>query len=444
MSVTTEAPAAASSQETEPAVPSSIVPPGRYWGAETQRALEAEPIAHHRLQRPMIHAFGVVKKACALTNLSNGTLGREKAELIVRASDELIAGLLDDHFPLVIWQDGSAARSNVNANEVIANRANELAGGALGSWQPIHPVDDVDAGLPAADVFPIAMHVAATLEIRARLGPALTQLRRALESKGTAVGGGHPPTEREQATVVAAIGEDLASHSAHLVVLERGLVECLHALEGVPLRRANAVAPPGWVDAFAATLARSTGVPFGVADVGEDGASDQPIVATSRVLRTLALACFDVATDVRIVASRARHDEAPRTASTPRYEALKMVAAQVLGNDTVIGFAASRARAHVNVFKPVMIYNLLESMDLLADALTAFTKHCVLGIESSARRSTNGNLEAALVQVAALAPLIGHYAAAKVATTAFLERITLREAALALGLVTGDEFDARM
>jgi fumarate hydratase class II len=435
----------------------------RYWGAQTQRSLENFRIGGHRFPRAVVRAFGVVKKACAVANRKLGALDASKAALIERAADEVIEGRLDDHFPLVVWQTGSGTQSNMNANEVIANRAIELAGGVLGSKAPIHPNDDVNRSQSTNDVFPTVMHVAAAFELETHLLPALVALRESLESKARAfadvvkIG----RTHLMDATPLT-LGQELGGWAAQLAFCEARVRESVVVLRPLALG-GTAVGtglntPVGWATTVAAEIASITGAPFETAPNKFMAlAAHEAIVHASGALRTLATACFKIASDVRLLGSGPRcglgeltlpsnepgSSIMPGKVNPTQCEALTMVAAQVIGNDAVVGFAASQGHLELNAFKPVLIHNLLESARLLTDATTSFRVHCVEGIEAD-RATIARHLERSLMLVTALSPLIGYDRAAEVAKTALAQHLTLREAALKLGFVTAAEFDARV
>jgi fumarate hydratase, class II len=436
------------------------VPADRYWGAQTQRSLQNFKIGGHRFGRPVIRAFGIVKKAAALTNRDLGKLDATQCALVVRASDEVIDGRLDAHFPLVVWQTGSGTQSNMNANEVIANRAIEIAGGTMGSKKPVHPNDDVNKSQSSNDVFPTVMHVAAALEIHERLVPAVANLRSAIEKKVDAfrdivkVG----RTHLMDATPLT-LGQELSGWAAQLEFCQRRLVESLDGLYDLALG-GTAVGTglnthPKWAEGVAAKIAELAGAPFRTAPNKFAAlAGHEPLVATSGAMRTLAVACFKIASDVRLLGSGPRcgigelhlPENEPGSSIMPgkvnptQCEAMTMVCAQVMGNDTAVGFAASNGHLELNVFKPVIIHNVLESCALLADACDSFNANCLSGIEPN-RDVIGRHLEATLMLVTALNEVIGYDSAAKVAKLAHAKNITLRQAAAELGLVKSEDFD---
>jgi fumarate hydratase class II len=432
----------------------------RYWGAQTQRSLENFKIGGHRFAPSVVRAFGVVKKASALANQKLGKLDKEKTDLIVRAADEVIAGKLNDHFPLVVWQTGSGTQSNMNANEVISNRAIELAGGVVGSKKPIHPNDDVNKSQSSNDVFPTVMHVAAVLDLKAKLLPSLALLRKALEAKANEfesiikIG----RTHLMDATPLT-LGQEFSGYAAQLAFAEARVTESLRPLYELALG-GTAVGTglnthPKWADTVADEIATITGHPFKTAPNKFAAlAGHEAIVNASAALRTLAVACFKIASDLRLLGSGPRcgigeiflpsnepgSSIMPGKVNPTQCEALTMVCAQVMGNDAAVGFAGSQGQFELNVFKPVLIHNLLESTQLLTDAMASFREHCVVGIEPNREQITR-HLNNSLMLVTALNQVIGYDAAAKVAKTAFEKNLTLKEAALQLGLITAEKFD---
>jgi fumarate hydratase class II len=436
------------------------VPTDKYWGAQTQRSLQNFKIGGHRFGRPVIRAFGIVKKASALSNEKLGKLDATKASLIVRAADEVVAGKLDAHFPLVVWQTGSGTQSNMNANEVIANRAIELAGGVLGSKKPIHPNDDVNRSQSSNDVFPTVMHVAAALEIRERLVPAVAKLRATIERKS-----------REYADIVKVgrthlmdatpltLGQEMSGWAAQLAFCEEELTRSLQGLYLLALG-GTAVGTglnthPRWADTVAASIAELTGAPFRSAPNKFAWlAGHEALVAASGATRTLAVACFKIASDVRLLGSGPRcgigelhlPENEPGSSIMPgkvnptQAEAMTMVCIHVMGNDAAVGFAGASGHFELNVFKPVIIHNVLESCALLADACHSFDDNCMAGLEPN-REVIARHVENTLMLVTALNEVIGYDNAAKVAKLAHAKNITLRAAAAELGLVKPEDFD---
>jgi fumarate hydratase, class II len=402
----------------------------------------------------------VVKKAAAQTNRELGKLDDQRADLILRACDEVIAGHLDDHFPLVVWQTGSGTQSNMNANEVISNRAIEIAGGILGSKDPVHPNDHVNMSQSSNDFFPTAMHVAAAPEIADRLLPALRRLVETLEAKSAAfadvvkIG----RTHLMDATPLT-LGQELSGYAAQLRFSEKRLEECLDGLYELALG-GTAVgtglnAHPEFAGRVSAHIAKLTGHPFRTAPnkfmalAGHDA-----MVAASGALRLLAQAAFKMANDVRLLASGPRcgigeivipanepgSSIMPGKVNPTQSEALTMVAVQVMGNDVTVGMAGSQGHFELNVFKPVIVHNVLESTRLLADGLNSFNDNCAVGIEPN-REVIERHLRNSLMLVTALNPVVGYDNAARIAKTAHAEGITLREAAVRLELLSGEEFD---
>jgi fumarate hydratase class II len=436
------------------------VPQERYYGAQTARSLIHFQIGTERMPRELIWAMGILKKAAALTNKELGVLPAEKADLIVRAADEVIAGKLDDHFPLVIWQTGSGTQTNMNANEVISNRAIEMAGGVMGSKKPIHPNDDVNYGQSSNDTFPTAMHIAAVREIRQRLIPMVTRLRDTLAHKAEAfkdiikIG----RTHLMDATPLT-LGQEFSGHATQLTHGLKRLDNCLPhlcelALGGTAVGTGLNTHPEFAVQ-VAAKIAELTALPFGTAENKFEAlAAHDAIVEASGALKTLACSLMKIANDIRWLASGPRSgigeitipENEPGSSIMPgkvnptQSEALTMVAAQVLGNDTAISIGGASGNFELNVFKPLMIYNLLQSIRLLADACDMFNQHCAVGIEAN-RPSIAAHLRNSLMLVTALNPHIGYDNAAKIAKKAHSEGTTLREAAVALQLLSGEEFD---
>ncbi|CDI03296.1 fumarate hydratase (fumarase C),aerobic Class II [Candidatus Competibacter denitrificans Run_A_D11] len=436
------------------------VPADRYWGAQTQRSLENFRIGGQRFPPAVIRAFGLVKKAAALTNRELGELDERKAALIVRAADEVIAGQFDDQFPLVVWQTGSGTQSNMNANEVIANRANELAGQPLGSKQPIHPNDDVNHSQSSNDVFPTVMHVAAAGEIQRRLLPAVAQLRAELERKSedfkeiVKIG----RTHLMDATPLT-LGQEFGGYAAQIGFAERQIQAALTGLYELALGGSAVGAGLNthldYARQAAAHIAALTGQPFVSAPNKFAAlAAHDAIVAASGATRVLAVACLKIANDIRLLGSGPRcgigeitlpanepgSSIMPGKVNPTQAEALTMVAAQVMGNDVTVGIAGASGHLELNTFKPVLIYNLLESVGLLADACDSFTRHCVAGIAPN-RETIARHLADSLMLVTALNPVIGYDRAAQVAKLAYEQNLSLKEAAVQLGFMSAEDFD---
>jgi fumarate hydratase, class II len=439
------------------------VPADRYWGAQTQRSIQNFRIGGHRFSPAVVRAFGVVKKGAALANHALGKLDDAKTKLIVRACDELVEGRWHDQFPLVVWQTGSGTQSNMNANEVIANRANELAGAGLGKKAPVHPNDDVNMSQSSNDVFPTVMHVAAATTIEASLLPAVAKLRDALAAKSerfrdvVKIG----RTHLMDATPLT-LGQEFSGYAAQLEFCEARVRESLPGLLALALG-GSAVGTglnthPKYAATAAAEIARLTRMAFTSAPnkfaclAGHDA-----MVQASGAMRTLATALFKIAQDIRLLASGPRcgigelhlPENEPGSSIMPgkvnptQAEAMTMVCAQVFGNDAAVGFAGSQGHLELNVFKPVILHNVLESATLLTDACHSFTDRCVVGIEAN-RAVIARHLESSLMLVTALNQVIGYENAAKVAEKAMGEGLTLREAAVRLNLLSGGEFDARV
>ena len=435
----------------------------RYWGAQTERSIANFPIGRDRFVwgRPIIEAFGLVKRAAATANSALDQLDADTASLIVRAADEVIAGQLDDHFPLVVWQTGSGTQSNMNANEVISNRAIELAGGELGSKTPVHPNDHVNRGQSSNDTFPTAMHVAIELALHRQLYPGVTQLRDTLVAKSerfadvVMVGRTHlqDATPVTLGQVISGWVQQIDAALATIRSTEAGLLEL--AIGGTAVGT-GLNADPHFGDEAAAELARLTGHPFVRAPNAFAALSaHDALVTTSGALRTLAGALMKIANDVRWYASGPRDGIGeleipanepgssimPGKVNPTQAEALTMVAVQVFGNDTAVAMAGSQGNFQLNVYKPVMAHNVLESIALLGDACRSFDEQCARGIEPN-REQIDEHLARNLMVVTALNPHIGYDKGAKIAKKAHADGSTLREAALELGFLTAEEFDA--
>ncbi len=436
------------------------VPNEHYWGAQTARSLIHFAIGHDTMAPEIIRAFGILKKAAAEVNRDLGKLPRDKTELIVRAAEEVIAGKLHGEFPLRIWQTGSGTQTNMNANEVISNRAIELAGGTLGSKSPIHPNDHVNMSQSSNDTFPTAMHIAAAEEFTHRLIPMVAKLRDALAERAAAfstivkIGRTHlmdavPLTlGQEFSGYVAQLDADLARLKGVLPGL------CELAIGGTAVGT-GLNAPEQFAERMAKRISELTGLPFVSAPNKFAAlAAHDAVVMAGGALKTLACSLMKIANDVRWLGSGPRcglgelslPENEPGSSIMPgkvnptQSEAMTMVCVQVIGNDTAIAIAGSQGNFELNVFKPVLIHNLLHSVRLLSDACRSFTDHCVVGIEPNRERIQHF-LNDSLMLVTALNPRIGYDKAAKVAKKAHAERKTLREACVELGFLTGDEFD---
>ena len=437
------------------------VPSNRYWGAQTARSVANFPIGSERMPREIIRALGILKKAAAETNADLGVLEAWKADLIVRAADEVISGMLDDNFPLVIWQTGSGTQTNMNANEVIANRAIELAGGEIGSKSPIHPNDDVNKGQSSNDTFPTAMHIAAAERTVHHLLPALAHLRDALATKSdefaqvVKIGRTHLMD-----AVPLTLGQEISGY-AHQVAkgierVERCLPDLYELALGGTAVGTGLNTHKDFPVRAASRIAELTGLPFQTApNKFEALAAHDAVVAASGALKTVAASLMKIANDIRMLGSGPRcgigelilpanepgSSIMPGKVNPTQSEALTMVAAQVMGNDVAINIGGATGHFELNVFKPMMIHNLLQSIRLLGDASRSFADRCVVGIQAN-RERIDALVRQSLMLVTALNPHIGYDNAAKVAKKAHAEHTSLREAALALGLMTGEEFDA--
>ena len=436
------------------------VPTDKYYGAQTARSLMNFKIGGERFPRELIRALGILKKAAALTNKELGILPADKADLIVKASDEVIEGKLDEHFPLVVWQTGSGTQTNMNANEVISNRAIEMSGGVMGSKKPIHPNDDVNKAQSSNDTFPTAMHIAAVEEIHRRLIPMVTKLRDALAAKSEEfkdiikIG----RTHLMDATPLT-LGQEFSGYTQQLTNgLERinGCMSRLYelALGGTAVGTGLNTHPEFAVKS-AAKIASLTGLPFITArNKFEALATHDALVELSGVLKTIAASLMKIANDIRWLGSGPRSgigelslpENEPGSSIMPgkvnptQSEAMTMVCAQVFGNDVAVNFGGAMGNFELNVFKPVIIYNVLQSIKLLADSCESFTDHCVVGIEAN-KNNIKKHLENSLMLVTALNPHIGYDNAAKVAKKAHKENKTLKEAVVELNLLTAEKFD---
>lgn len=436
------------------------VPVDKYYGAQTARSLKNFKIGGEKFPREMIRALGIVKKAVAITNYELGVLSKEKMELIVKAADEVIDGKLDDHFPLVAWQTGSGTQSNMNANEVISNRAIEMAGGVLGSKTPIHPNDDVNKSQSTNDAFPTAIHVAAVVEIHRRLIPMIGKLRHALFVKSEEfkeiikIG----RTHLMDATPLT-LGQVFSGY-AHQLTNGLASINCaLARLYEIPLG-GTAVGtglntPHDYDFKAAQKIAEITGLPFRTApNKFEAMAAKDALVEMSGVLKTLATSLIKIANDIRWLGSGPRcgigelllPENEPGSSIMPgkvnptQCEAMTMVCAQVFGNDVTISFSGASGHFELNVFMPVIAFNILQSIKLLADASESFTDNAIVGVQAN-EANIKKHLENSLMLVTALNPVIGYDNAAKVAKKAHKENKTLKEAALELGLLTAEKFD---
>jgi len=436
------------------------VPTDKYYGAQTARSLMNFKIGGERFPRELIRAFGILKKAAALTNKELGILPAEKADLIVKAADEVIEGKLDEHFPLVVWQTGSGTQSNMNVNEVISNRAIELAGGQLGSKKPIHPNDDVNKAQSSNDTFPTAMHIAAVEEIHRRLIPMVTKLKDALAKKSEEfkdvikIG----RTHLMDATPLT-LGQEFSGYTQQMINgLERVNNALPHLYElalGGTAVGTGLNTHPEFAVKGAAKIAELTGKSFiSARNKFESLATHDALVEFHGVLKTFASSLMKIANDVRWLGSGPRSgigelllpENEPGSSIMPgkvnptQCEAMTMVCAQVIGNDVTVNVSGSMGNFELNVFKPVIIFNVLQSIRLLADACESFTDHCVVGIEANLV-NIKKHVDNSLMLVTSLNPHIGYDNAAKVAKKAHKENKTLKEAAIELGLLTSEKFD---
>src|SRR5918998_2632696 len=437
------------------------VPADRYWGAQTERSIRNFRIGGERLPKPLVHALAMVKQASALVNRDLGELEPRLADAIASAAADVVAGRRDDEFPLVVWQTGSGTQSNMNANEVIANLANERLGGKLGSKSPVHPNDHVNRGQSSNDSFPTAMHIAAARQINERLLPALRHLHKALDDKARAfadivkIG----RTHLQDATPVT-LGQEFSGYAAQ-VELAIGRIEAtlpgLYALaQGGTAVGTGLNAHPKFAASFARKVSELTALPFTSAENKFEAlASHDALVFAHGALASLAAGLFKIANDIRLLGSGPRSglgeislpENEPGSSIMPgkvnptQAEAMTMVCTQVMGNGTTVAFAGSQGHFELNVFKPVIANAVLQSIRLLADASVSFADNCVVGIEPN-RERLGELMQRSLMLVTALAPKIGYDNAAAIAKAAHKNGTTLKEEALRSGHVTAEEFDA--
>ncbi len=436
------------------------VPSDKYWGAQTQRSIHNFPIGWERQPIAIVRALGVIKKACAQANQELGKLDEARAEAIIDAATEVISGQLDDNFPLVVWQTGSGTQSNMNANEVIANRAIEIMGGVIGSKDPVHPNDHVNMGQSSNDTFPTAMHLAAAMSAHGVTLPGLEKLHDALEKKSQEwdhiikIG----RTHTQDATPLT-LGQEFSGYTHQVAMgIERikdALGRIYELAQGGTAVGTGLNTTRGWGEMVAANMAEITGLPFVTApNKFEALAAHDAMVEISGALRVVAGSLFKIANDIRFLGSGPRcglgelilPENEPGSSIMPgkvnptQCEALTQVCAHVMGNDAAVGFAGSQGHFELNVYKPMMAYNVLQSMQLLGDAASTFTDNLVDGLEADETR-IDKLMRESLMLVTALAPEIGYDNATKVAKTAHKNGTTLKEEAIALGFVDAETFD---
>ena len=432
----------------------------KYWGAQAQRSLGNFKIGWEKQPAPIVRALGIVKKAAALANMELGKMPKDLGETIIKAADEVIEGKLNDHFPLVVWQTGSGTQSNMNANEVISNRAIEMLGGEMGSKKPIHPNDHVNMSQSSNDTFPTAMHIACAEEVSNRLIPALTHLRDALAAKSEEfkdiikIG----RTHTQDATPIT-LGQEFSGYTQQITNgikrLELTLPMLMELAQGGTAVGTGLASPAGFADLVAKKIADITGLGFTSApNKFEALAAHDAMVFTHGAITTVAMAAFKIANDIRFLGSGPRSglgelalpENEPGSSIMPgkvnptQSEALTQVAAHILGNNAAIAFAGSQGHFELNVYNPMMAYNFLQSVRLLADAAVSFTDNCVVGIEPRLDNIARG-LANSLMLVTPLKEKYGYDLAAKVAKTAHKNGTTLREEAIKLG-ISGEDFDA--
>ncbi|WGD28738.1 class II fumarate hydratase [Ancylobacter sp. WKF20] len=433
----------------------------KYWGAQAQRSLGNFKIGWEKQPLPIVHALGVIKRAAAETNRDLGHLDPKLADAIIAAAQEVIDGKLDAHFPLSVWQTGSGTQTNMNANEVISNRAIEILGGEKGSKKPVHPNDHVNMSQSSNDTYPTAMHVAASVEVVKTLLPALTHLRDALAAKSKAwehiikIG----RTHTQDATPLT-LGQEFSGYTQQvtngIARIEQTLPALMELAQGGTAVGTGLNAPIGFAEKVAERIAAITGLPFTTApNKFEALAAHDAMVFTHGAINTVAVSLFKIANDIRLLGSGPRSglgelalpENEPGSSIMPgkvnptQCEALTQVCVQVFGNNAALSFAGSQGHFELNVYNPVMAYNFLQSARLLADAAVSFTDNCVVGIEAR-EDNIKAALERSLMLVTALAPKIGYDNAAKIAKTAHKNGTTLRDEAVGGGYVTNEEFDA--
>ncbi len=436
------------------------VPIEKYWGAQTQRSIENFPIGNDVMPLQLVRALGIQKKCAALANISLGKLDESVGRAIVEAAQEIVDGKLDDNFPLVVWQTGSGTQSNMNANEVIANRANELLGGKLGEKSSVHPNDHVNRSQSSNDTFPAAMHISAVIETEDKLLPALLHFKEALEKKSDTfskiikIG----RTHTQDATPLT-LGQEFSGYAAQIEAsisgIKNTLPNLLQLAQGGTAVGTGLNAPIGFAEKFAEEVSSLTGKSFSTMPNKFAGlAAHDALVALSGALNVIAVAVMKIANDIRFLGSGPRSGigelnlpaNEPGSSIMPgkinptQCEALTMVAAEVMGNHVAVSIGGSNGHFELNVFKPMIVFNVLRSAQLLADACRSFTDRCISGIEPNLER-IEALMESSLMLVTALNPHIGYDNAAKVAKKAYAEGSTLKEAAISLGLLTSEQYD---
>jgi fumarate hydratase class II len=436
------------------------VPADKYWGAQTQRSIMNFPIGWERQPVAIVRALGVIKKACAQANKAQGTLDAKIADAIIEAAGEVVDGTLDDHFPLVVWQTGSGTQSNMNANEVIGNRAIEILGGTMGSKDPVHPNDHCNMGQSSNDTFPTAMHIATAMTARDVLLPGLRKLLAAMEAKQAEFEGiikiGRTHTQDATPLTLAQEFSGYVHQIRMGIARVEGALPRIHELaQGGTAVGTGLNTRKGWAETVAANMAEITGIPFVTApNKFEALAAHDAMVEMSGALKTVAASLFKIANDIRLLGSGPRcglgelilPENEPGSSIMPgkvnptQCEALTQVCAHVMGNDAAVGFAGSQGHFELNVYKPMMAYNVLQSMQLLGDAAGAFTDNLVVGLKADEDR-IGKLMRESLMLVTALAPEIGYDNATTVAKTAHKNGTTLKEEAIKLGFVDEATFD---
>lgn len=436
------------------------VPADKYWGAQTERSLGNFKIGGETMPEPLIRALGTIKKAAALANMKLGALDKKLGETIIKASEEVMEGKLSGHFPLVVWQTGSGTQTNMNINEVVSNRAIEMLGGEMGSKKPVHPNDHVNYGQSSNDTFPTAMHISAVMEITGKLIPALSYLHKALAAKQEEfkdiikIG----RTHLQDATPLT-LGQEFSGYATQVAYgikrIEAALPRLLQLAQGGTAVGTGLNTKKGFAEEFAAQVAAITGQKFITAENKFEAlAAHDAMVEASGALNVLAVSLMKIANDIRLLGSGPRcgfgelklPENEPGSSIMPgkvnptQCEALTMVCAQVMGNHVAVTVAGSNGHFELNVFKPVIIYNLLQSVRLIADSCVSFADNCVSGIEADKERITR-LMNESLMLVTSLNPHIGYDNAAKAAKKAHKENLSLKEAAVSLGLLTPEQFD---